>query len=67
MLIEIAEITPPVGFNLFVLQNMTGIDSNRIARLTLPFFGCMILGIVLITVFPAIVTSVPDWLMGASR
>ncbi len=67
MLIEIAEITPPVGFNLFVLQNMTGIDSNRIARVTLPFFACMILGIVLITVFPSIVTSVPDWLMGASR
>jgi len=67
MLVEIAEITPPVGFNLFVLQNMTGIDSNRIARVTLPFFACMIVGIVLITVFPAIVTSVPDWLMGAPR
>jgi tripartite ATP-independent transporter DctM subunit len=67
MLIEIAEITPPVGFNLFVLQNMTGIDSNRIARVTLPFFACMILGIVLITVFPGIVTSVPNWLMGVER
>jgi tripartite ATP-independent transporter DctM subunit len=67
MLIEIAEISPPVGFNLFVLQNMTGIDSNRIARVTLPFFACMILGIVLITVFPEIVTSVPNWLMGAER
>jgi tripartite ATP-independent transporter DctM subunit len=67
MLIEIAEITPPVGFNLFVLQNMTGIDSNRIARVTLPFFGCMILAIVLITVFPGIVTSVPNWFMGVER
>lgn len=67
MLIEIAEITPPVGFNLFVLQNMTGIDSNRIARMTLPFFGCMILAIVLITVFPDIVTSLPNWLMGVER
>ena len=64
MLVEIAEITPPVGFNLFVLQNMTGIDSNRIARMTLPFFGCMILAIVLITIFPEIVTSVPNWVMG---
>ena len=64
MLIEIAEITPPVGFNLFVLQNMTGIDSNRIARMTLPFFACMIVAIVLITVFPEIVTSVPNWVMG---
>ena len=65
MLIEIAEITPPVGFNLFVLQNMTGIDSNRIARVTLPFFGCMILGIALITVFPGIVTWLPEVLMEA--
>ncbi|EGI77532.1 TRAP transporter large permease [Hylemonella gracilis] len=67
LLIEIAEITPPVGFNLFVLQNMTGIDSNRIARVTLPFFACMIGAIVLITVFPSIVTSVPNWLMGVER
>ncbi len=67
LLIEIAEITPPVGFNLFVLQNMTGVDSNRIARVTLPFFGCMIAAIVLITLFPAIVTSVPNWLMGVER
>lgn len=67
LLIEIAEISPPVGFNLFVLQNMTGIDSNRIARVTLPFFACMILAIVLITVFPSIVTSVPNWLMGVER
>ncbi len=67
MLIEIAEITPPVGFNLFVLQNMTGIDSNRIARVTLPFFVCMILAIALITIFPAIVTGVPDYFMGKPR
>ena len=32
LLVEIAEVTPPVGFNLFVLQNMTGKDSNTIAR-----------------------------------
>ncbi|MBD8051704.1 TRAP transporter large permease [Limnohabitans radicicola] len=67
MLVEIAEITPPVGFNLFVLQNMTGIDSNRIARVTLPFFACMIVGIGLITVFPSIVTIVPDLLMGVAK
>ena len=67
MLIEIAEITPPVGFNLFVLQNMTGIDSNRIATVTLPFFGCLLLGIGLITVFPSIVTILPDMLMGVAK
>jgi len=43
---------------------MTGIDSNRIAKMTLPFFGCMILAIVLITVFPEIVTSLPNAVMG---
>jgi tripartite ATP-independent transporter DctM subunit len=67
MLIEIAEITPPVGFNLFVLQNMTGIDSNRIATVTLPFFGCLLVGIGLITVFPSIVTILPDMLMGVAK
>ena len=67
MLIEIAEITPPVGFNLFVLQNMTGIDSNRIARITLPFFGCMLVAIALITVFPQIATGLPNALMGVPK
>ena len=67
LLIEIAEVTPPVGFNLFVLQNMTGIDSNRIARATIPFFVCMLVAVVLITVFPAIATGLPDAVMGVSR
>lgn len=38
LMVEIAEITPPVGFNLFVLQNMTGKDSNTIARASIPVF-----------------------------
>ena len=67
LLVEIAEVTPPVGFNLFVLQNMTGKDSNTIARAALPFFACLVLCIGLITVFPAIVTWLPDRLMGVER
>jgi TRAP-type C4-dicarboxylate transport system permease large subunit len=67
LLIEIAEITPPVGFNLFVLQNMTGIDSNKIAKATIPFFGCLIIAILLISIFPEIVTSVPNWVMGVEK
>ena len=55
LLVEIAEVTPPVGFNLFVLQNMTGKDSNTIARAAIPFFACLVVCIVLITVFPQIV------------
>ena len=67
LLVEIAEITPPVGFNLFVLQNMTGRDSHTIARAALPFFLLLVLGIALITLFPRMVTWLPDLLMGAPR
>jgi tripartite ATP-independent transporter DctM subunit len=67
LLVEIAEVTPPVGFNLFVLQAMTGKDSNVIARASLPFFGCLVMAIVLITVFPGIVTWLPDVVMGVSK
>ena len=66
LLVEIAEVTPPVGFNLFVLQNMTGKDSNTIARASIPFFLCLVVCIGLITVFPGIATWLPDVLMGAS-
>ena len=67
LLVEIAEVTPPVGFNLFVLQNMTGKDSNLIARAAVPFFVCLVVCIAIITVFPQVVTAVPDWVMGAER
>ena len=67
LLVEIAEVTPPVGFNLFVLQNMTGKDSNLIAKAALPFFGCLVLCIALITVFPEIVTYLPDAVMGKDK
>ncbi len=67
LLVEIAEVTPPVGFNLFVLQNMTGKDSNVIAKAAIPFFLCLVLCIALITVFPQIVTVLPDLVMGAER
>jgi tripartite ATP-independent transporter DctM subunit len=67
LLVEIAEVTPPVGFNLFVLQNMTGKDSNVIARAAIPFFMCLVVCIGLITVFPQIVTIVPDLVMGKEK
>ena len=60
LLVEIAEVTPPVGFNLFVLQSMTGKDSNYIAKVSLPFFGMMVLAVVLITIWPELVTWLPD-------
>ncbi len=67
LLVEIAEVTPPVGFNLFVLQNMTGKDSNTIARAAIPFFICLVVCIVLITIFPQIVTILPDMVMGREK
>lgn len=67
LLVEIAEVTPPVGFNLFVLQNMTGKDSNTIAKASLPFFACLVVCIGLITVFPEIVTILPDLVMGKEK
>jgi tripartite ATP-independent transporter DctM subunit len=60
LLVEIAEVTPPVGFNLFVLQSMTGKDSNYIAKVSLPFFGMMVLAVALITIWPELVTWLPD-------
>src|SRR5689334_16926048 len=67
LLVEIAEVTPPVGFNLFVLQNMTGKDSNVIAKAAIPFFFCLVVCIALITVFPSIVTILPDLMMGSEK
>ena len=67
LLVEIAEVTPPVGFNLFVLQNMTGKDSNSIAKAAIPFFGCLVVCIGLVTVFPQIVTWLPDYVMGKEK
>jgi tripartite ATP-independent transporter DctM subunit len=67
MLVEIAEVTPPVGFNLFVLQNMTGRDSNEIALASLPFFAMLVAAIAIITVFPELVTWLPDYVMGVEK
>ncbi|HEX9720789.1 MAG TPA: TRAP transporter large permease subunit [Ramlibacter sp.] len=63
LVVEMAQITPPVGFNLFVLQGMTGRELPWIARVTFPMFILMIVAIVLIYVFPAIVTWLPRQMM----
>jgi TRAP-type C4-dicarboxylate transport system permease large subunit len=55
-----SQITPPVGFNLFVIQGLTGINILRVARAALPFFLLLLLGAVLITLFPSIVTVLPN-------
>lgn len=60
IVIEIAQITPPVGFNLFVLQNMTGRSLGRVIRSTVPFFLLLVAGILAIALFPGIVTALPE-------
>jgi C4-dicarboxylate transporter, DctM subunit len=64
LVVETAQITPPVGFNLFVLQGMTGRDMAWLARAALPFFFCMVVAMVLVTAFPSIVTALPKAVMG---
>ena len=59
IVVEMAQITPPVGFNLFVLQSMTGRDIMEVTKAAIPFFFLMVLGIVIITAFPEIVTFLP--------
>jgi len=59
LVVEMAQITPPVGFNLFVLQGMTKREIGWIARVTLPFFFLMVVAVGLIWAFPQIVTVLP--------
>ena len=60
VVVEMAQITPPVGFNLFVIQGMTGERIGRIALATLPFFLIMVGLALLITFVPEVVTFLPD-------
>ncbi|SMX29297.1 Sialic acid TRAP transporter permease protein SiaT [Pelagimonas phthalicica] len=60
IVVEMSQITPPVGFNLFVLQSLTGRDILTVARAALPFFVLMIVALVVITLVPAIVTYLPE-------
>jgi tripartite ATP-independent transporter DctM subunit len=59
LVVEMAQITPPVGFNLFVLQGMTQRQISWIARVTLPFFFIMVLAVGLIYAFPSLITWLP--------
>lgn len=64
LVVEMSQITPPVGFNLFVIQGLTGIDILRVAKAALPFFFLLVAAVVLITAFPAIVTYLPNAMSG---
>mgnify|MGYP001434594536 FL=1 len=60
IVVEMAQITPPVGFNLFVLQGMANKDMGFIARSAFPLFLLMILAVVVIIIFPDIALWLPE-------
>ena len=65
---EIGLITPPVGLNLYVINGIVkDVDLKTVLWGALPFMLCLVLGIVLITLFPQIATWLPDYLMGPVR
>jgi C4-dicarboxylate transporter, DctM subunit len=64
LVVEMAQITPPVGFNLFVIQGQTGMNILRVAAAAVPFFLLIMVALVLITLFPQIVTVLPNMMSG---
>jgi tripartite ATP-independent transporter DctM subunit len=60
LVVEMSQITPPVGFNLFVIQGLTKINILSISRYALPFFLLLMTAVVLLTAFPEIATWLPQ-------
>jgi C4-dicarboxylate transporter, DctM subunit len=60
VVVEMAQITPPIGFNLFVLQGMTRHEMGFIARCAIPMFLIMVLMVFVLIGFPEIATWLPD-------
>ncbi len=59
IMVELGQVTPPIGFNLFVLQGLTGHPIGRVAWAALPFFGLLCLGVILVTLFPELALWLP--------
>ncbi|WP_370203938.1 TRAP transporter large permease [Salipiger bermudensis] len=60
VVVEMAQITPPIGFNLFVLQGMTGHEMNFIAKAAIPMFLIMVVMVFVLIAFPELATWLPD-------
>ncbi len=60
IVVEMAQITPPVGFNLFVLQGMAKKDMGYIAKSAFPLFLLMVLAVILVVIFPEIALWMPE-------
>ncbi len=63
LVVEMSQITPPVGFNLFVIQSITGRNIFEIAYYALPFFLLLVLATAILTVFPEIALWLPGTMM----
>ena len=60
--IELSNVSPPVGFNLFIIQQMTGESQTRVAKSSLPYCSLMLVLIVVMTVWPGLITWLPQLL-----
>lgn len=63
LVVEMAQITPPVGFNLYVLQGMTGRNIFTIGAYTLPLFLLMVVAVALVAIFPGIALWLPSTML----
>jgi len=64
IVVEMSQITPPVGFNLFVIQGLTGLNILKVAYAAAPFFLLLLLGLGIIVAVPEIVTYLPNIMSG---
>ncbi len=64
VLIELAQLTPPIGFNLYILQSLTGKDLMTIAKASLPFFMLLLLTLLILALWPGTVLFLPEMLVG---
>ena len=60
IVVEMAQVTPPIGFNLFVLQGMTKHEISYIAKTAIPMVGLMVLMVIIIVVWPELATWLPE-------
>ncbi len=63
-MVELSQITPPVGFSLFVIQGIANEPVSYIIKATIPFFLIMILMVVILTIFPELVLYLPNVMVG---
>ena len=66
VVVEMAQITPPIGFNLFVLQGMTSHEIGYIARTAVPMFLIMVVMVGVLVIFPELATWLPETLRARS-